>query len=89
MLRWREKNGAYTAPVELGAGQREKVVLVGPRTHPMGAVIIVAPEDGGPVQKIPLDDALDDLTSAQLVEIMCMQERVFGEAARSQSDASE
>lgn len=55
------------------------VVLVGARSNAKGAAMILpGPEGSGP-KTILLQDGISFLHSRQLIDILCMQERVFGE----------
>lgn len=58
-------------------GRRANVVLVGSRQNVKGAVL-VAPEEGGTVQTMPLASGVHLLHPAHLLEVLCMQERAFG-----------
>ena len=55
-----------------------KVVIVGARDNPKNAVILSSSGGGGALQKVPVSDSLDRLSPEQVVDIMCMQERVYG-----------
>ncbi|MCX5757985.1 MAG: hypothetical protein NTU83_05685 [Candidatus Hydrogenedentes bacterium] len=54
------------------------VVLVGARQNSKGAVLVLPGDAGGPVQTVPLPMELTLVHSANVVEILCMQERAFG-----------
>ena len=58
-------------------GDKGSVAIVGDRSNPKGAMILV-PQAGGDPEKRALSDALDLLHPQQVIEIVCMQERVFG-----------
>lgn len=59
-------------------GQTIKVVLLGPRTNPKNAVAVRG--EGEQVYKEPLNDLLDTLSPRDVVDVICTQERVFGDA---------
>jgi len=61
------------------SGDHAKVVLVGPRSNPRGAVLVTAPADSSDkAATIPLLDHLDQLSPDQVLEILITQERAFG-----------
>lgn len=59
-------------------GRVGSVVLVGPRTNPKGAVVVLPSDNAGPVKTIPLPEVVDALHPATLVEVIAVQERAFG-----------
>ncbi|HRK33876.1 MAG TPA: hypothetical protein PLJ47_04705 [Candidatus Hydrogenedentes bacterium] len=77
MLEWTKQGVAAVASVELTNGQRGRCVLLGPRENPKGAVIVLA-GTGSAAETKPVQSCVDDLGPALLVEILCMQERMFG-----------
>lgn len=72
----------------LDDGSWGKVVLVGGRDNPQGALLVLAPEGGGPAKPAALSDCLDRLHPQDVVEALCMQERVFGESGLQPPDLS-
>jgi len=74
---WTRQGAAVVSSIELTTGPRGKVVLVGPRENPKGAVIVIAGA-GGVVDTRPVSAHLDYLPAAVVAEVLCMQERVFG-----------
>lgn len=58
--------------------RQANIVLVGARQNPKGAVLVLPGEAGAPVQTAPFPTALALVHPANAVEILCMQERVFG-----------
>ena len=77
---WTKQGAAVVSSVELTTGQHGKVVIVGPRENPKGAIIVLGGEGGGVMDAKPLDAHLDHLAPATVAEIVCTQERVFGAA---------
>ncbi|MCP4645395.1 MAG: hypothetical protein GY851_33435 [bacterium] len=67
-------------PVVTRDGRPGKVVLVGPRGNPKGAMLVVSAQNGDAVQPVPLADHLSDLEPTALLEALCMQERAFGDS---------
>ena len=74
---WTRQGAAVVSSVELSGGQRGKVVLVGPRENPKGAVVVLAGA-GGTVETRPVEAHFDRLSPAVVAEVLCMQERAFG-----------
>jgi len=61
-------------------GRRANVVLVGARDNPKGAVLVVPGESAGQVQTQPLQSALALFHPGFAVNVLCMQERIFGKS---------
>lgn len=77
---WTKQGAAVVSSVELTTGQHGKVVIVGQRENPKGAVIVLGGSGGGVMDAKPVDAHLDHLSPAAVAEIIWMQERVFGSA---------
>ncbi len=77
MIEWSQQSGATIGSLRFLDGRPAKIVLVGPREHPKGAVLICADPNGG-IHKILLSQYLEQLTPGQAIEILCMQERAYG-----------
>ncbi|HOF41107.1 MAG TPA: hypothetical protein PLD73_13635 [Candidatus Hydrogenedentes bacterium] len=75
-------------PLTLCDGARGQVVLVGPRNAPGGALVVFQDEEQGPVESLPLATILERLAPADVVAILCAQERQFGECGLPALDAS-
>jgi hypothetical protein len=63
--------------VSLLTGAWAKVVLVGDRRRPKGAMLVMASPKGAAEAK-PLAECVDLLPPRTVVEILCAQERTFG-----------
>ena len=59
-------------------GKRATVALVGPAENPKGAMVIPSPVSGQSSAAQPLVDFMDLLSPAQMIDILCAQERLFG-----------
>lgn len=59
-------------------GRPGNVVLVGPKENPKGATLVLPPEGGGALKTLSLAEGLALLRPGAAVDIICMQERVFG-----------
>ena len=80
MLEWIRQGAAVLAPIQLTTGQHAKVVVVGGRENQKGAVLVLM-NDGIPATETrPLENYIDTVPPAALAEILCMQERLFGQA---------
>lgn len=66
------------AALNLEDGRAVKVILVGPRDHPKGAMVAFASHEGASAEIVPLNEVLDDLSPPAIIEILCSQERAFG-----------
>lgn len=80
MIAWNKQAEAWVGQLCLGDGRGVNVVVVGPRRNPRGAAIVFPAEGKGALAAIPLADALDQLTPEQVVDILCMQERAYGDS---------
>ncbi len=68
-------------------GRIGKVVLVGPRAAPKGAVLVLTSADGSSVETRPLAGQWTLLAPDQVIDVLCMQERVFGGGRLAPPDA--
>lgn len=90
MVAWHKQGAAVVGRVSYQDGRPGNVVLVGPRANPKGATLVLPPEGGGQLKTLPLREGVSLLHPATVVEIICMQERVFGESGlMSPFEASE
>ena len=62
----------------LADGRAASVVLVGPRSNPKGAVLVLAGSEEGKVNTIGLLDGTELLHPQHILDILCTQERAFG-----------
>lgn len=77
-VRWSRQGSAVVGEVRLTTGVAARVVVVGPRQNPKGAVLVIA-GGAGDLQTQPLYEQPDFIAPQQLAEVLCMQERLFGE----------
>jgi hypothetical protein len=84
---WSRHGGAVVSPIRLTDGCAGRVALVAGRDNPKGAMVIVANDQAAPVPA-PLTSLLDSIQPADAVEILCMQERVFGSSGLPAADVS-
>ena len=61
-------------------GARGNVVLAGGRSNPKGAIVVLSGDSAGEVKTFPFADGLHLLSSAAIVDVLCMQERAFGDS---------
>ena len=59
-------------------GRVGNVVLVGPRSNPKGAVVVLPGGNSGSMETLPFADVTDGLHPATIVEVLAAQERAFG-----------
>jgi hypothetical protein len=78
LITWSQQGGATVGAVTLPGGRTGKVVVVGPRELPKGAMIVYPDQATGTVQKAELDVFVEHLPPWELLEVYCMQERIFG-----------
>lgn len=77
---WTRQGAGLIASVRLHDGRTGKVVLVGSRNNPKGAVLVLASQDAEGAHAVPLHEAMPFLSPRHVVEILCTQERAFGES---------
>ena len=76
---WSRQGGAVISPARLTDGRAVRVVLVADRANPKGAMLIIS--DASTAQNaFPLSKMLDAVHPNDAVDILCMQERIFGTA---------
>ncbi|MBN2311300.1 MAG: hypothetical protein JXR94_20150 [Candidatus Hydrogenedentes bacterium] len=79
MIAWQKQETAYVGKVQLADGHWCKVVLVGARTNPQGAMVVVAGKGGEAVKPRPFADCVAAFTPDTVMEVYCTQERAFGD----------
>lgn len=75
---WNRQGAGLVSTIELRDGREGKVVLVGSRDNPKGAMLVLASEASQGAQAVSLVNGIRFLHPQQLVEILCAQERAFG-----------
>lgn len=80
MIAWKKQANAWVGPLQLTNGQRATVVLVGARDNPRGAALVMPAGAEAKPTPHPLQDQLDLVPQIALIEILCQQERAFGNA---------
>ncbi len=79
MIEWTEQGAAAVGQVVLRDGRPGGVVLVAPRNNAKGATIVLPPaETGAKPVMAPFSEGMAHLRPADIVEILAMQERLFG-----------
>jgi hypothetical protein len=84
---WSRQGGAVVSSIRLTDGRAGRVALVAGRENPKGAMVIIATDQATPVP-VPLTSLLDSIHPAAAAEIMCMQERVFGQSGLPCADVA-
>ncbi len=77
-MNWKKQGPAILRMVQLTDGRKGVVVLIGKYGKEQHAVIVFQKE-GGEREIIPIEKLLDFFTPEDLIDILCVQERVFGE----------
>ena len=67
-------------PVSFLDGAPGNVVLAGGRSNPKGAIVVLSGDSAGEVKTLPFADGLNLLSSEAIVDVLCMQERAFGDS---------
>lgn len=81
MHKWKRQGGAIYGEVVLPGDVPARVVVVDGPKNPKGAVVVVVNSKGGAATTRPLSEMLDELGPRQVIDTLCLQERVFGEHA--------
>lgn len=89
MADWQQRGAAVVSPVTLTTGMRATAVIVGPRSHPKGAAIVLPGSAKGEVKTVPLAEAVVLLHPAHAIDIYAMQERLHGDAGLPRPAAPE
>lgn len=66
-------------PVNLIDGRRGTAVLVASRRNHKGAVILVPRAADADPEPVPFSNAIELLSTQHIIDIVCMQERLFGD----------
>ena len=77
-MKWTRQGDAVVGVARLTDGAPARVVLVGPRSNAKGAVVVIPAESPNKVKTVSMNEALDRLSPQDIVETLCMQERLFG-----------
>ncbi len=85
-MEWKRQGPALVASALLRTGDWCKIVLVAPRSNARGAMVVVPQAGSSAVSTAPLSDYLDRIDPRVVTEVLCMQEREFGEAGLPQPD---
>lgn len=78
MVSWKKQGEALVGNLTLNNGNRGSVVLVGPASNAKGAMLVVPGDDPKKPRTALLPAGNDLLTPAQFLEILCVQERAYG-----------
>ena len=77
-MEWKRQGAGLVSPINLLDGREGRIVLVGSRDNPKGAMLVLLAEGAGGAQAVALSQALSALHPRQVVEVLCAQERAFG-----------
>ena len=67
-------------PITLADGTEGRAVLIGPRTAPEGAMVVLLGKDRSSVESLPFSAVLDRVSPSVVVDVLCAQERQFGDS---------
>lgn len=84
---WSRQGGAVVSPARLSDGRAARIVLVSDRSNPKGAMVVL-PDAPNDQNAFPLGKFLVAIAPYELTEILCMQERAFGQSALKAPDLS-
>ena len=76
---WQQQSAGWVGVLRLTDDRVAKVVVVGSRETPKGAMIVCATsEEATSVETLSLSEAAPQIHPGNIVEIMCLQERIYG-----------
>lgn len=76
---WQKQNAGWVGALQLTDERAAKVVVVGSRDIPKSVMIVCAASGEDPqIETYPFSEAATLLHPGNIVEIMCLQERIFG-----------
>ena len=78
MIAWKKQGAAFIGETALAGDKQANVVVVGDPKNEKGAVVLVAGQGNAP-QVLPVSAILEQLHPWALIDILCMQERGFGQ----------
>lgn len=78
MISWKKQGEALVGSLQLNSGARGSVVLVGPASNPKGATLFIPGDDPKKPRTALLPAGSEQLSPGQYLEILCLQERGFG-----------
>lgn len=79
MICWKQQGPALIGELHLLDGRSAYVVLVGPRNAHTGAVLVLTGNSESERETAFLDASFDLLHPQQVVDVLCVQERAFGD----------
>ena len=80
MIAWKKQEAVLVGTFTLTDGTRATAVLLAAASHPNSAMLVLPAPESQPVQPRPLTQTLDLLTKEQILDILCTQERAFGDS---------
>ena len=75
---WKRHGAGLVSEIALSDGRSGKVVLIGGRDNPKGAMLVLPGEGAESAQAFPIVEVAGVFHPSQLVEVLCAQERAFG-----------
>lgn len=78
MISWKKQGEALVGSLTLNSGQRGSVVIVGAGSNPRAATLLIPGDDPKKPRAALLPAGSEQLDPGQYLEILCMQERAFG-----------
>ena len=73
---WARQGPAVVGAAPLTDGREARIVVLGYRANPRGAMVVITNELGGAADTRPLADMLDVIHPRVVAEALCMQERL-------------
>ncbi|MCC6696452.1 MAG: hypothetical protein IT365_12545 [Candidatus Hydrogenedentes bacterium] len=77
-MEWKRHGAGLVSGIELSDGRTGKVVLIGGRDNPKGAMLVLPSEGEESAKAFPIAEVAGVFHPSQLVEVLCAQERAFG-----------
>tara|TARA_R110001592_G_scaffold221090_1_gene475715 strand:- start:269 stop:538 length:270 start_codon:yes stop_codon:yes gene_type:complete len=79
VISWKKQGDAIVGGLTLSTGGKGNVVVVGPSSNPKGATLIIPGDDPQKPSTALLPAGSEHLAAGDYLDILCMQERAFGD----------
>lgn len=80
MITFKRQGATFIGAFPLSDGRKAQAVIIDGRKNSKGAVLVVSKGPGDQPEAAPVDQSLALLTAEQVIDIVCMQERAFGDS---------
>jgi hypothetical protein len=86
VIGWKKQGDALVGVLTLPSGRPARIVLMGPRSNPKGAMVVIPSVTDAKPEVLPLADAAELLSAQQIIDVACVQERIYGDTGLTPPD---